>query len=108
MATDEFLPQCSLTPDMIWAFRRKVLGGKSAVNGNPLPERLDECNVGVQEDHYAQACYFMAAYYLSKLRDRLSGSDIESVPVPSKIAPEHASELRNMAIAQALIDHGAG
>lgn len=105
--------ECKMTPEMIWAFRRKVLGGKSAVNGNPLPERLDECPVGVQEDHYAQACYFFASYCVSSGVVKLDllmreGTDLlrQHVPVPLLVGAPRVDHLRLDAVRQVLADHG--
>ena len=102
--------QCKVHPEMFWWFRRKQLGGKSAVTGQELPKTLAECNAGVQADHYAQACYAFASYAIASqpierwhmAQDALSGA----VPVPPGVTAEVAAKVRYDVLAQLLIDHG--
>lgn len=100
--------QCSVTPQMFWIFRRQTLGGKSAVTGAPLPEKLEDCNPDVQADHYAQACYAMANYVISTCRlDNWPGPSILAiVPKPNGVTENRALEIRHAAFAQMLVDYG--
>lgn len=100
--------QCSVTPQMFWTFRRQTLGGKSAVTGAPLPEKLEDCNPDVQADHYAQACYAMASYFVAAkhLDDMPSGTMLYAVPVPRGVDGDRAAKIRSDAIGQMLRDHG--
>lgn len=109
MTTDEFLPQCRVTPEMFWQFRRQQLGGKSAVTGDELPNTLAKCNAAVQVDHYAQACYAMASYAIATSRHAgVVVDDLDPVPVPPGVSEREAIEIRRRAIEQTLIDHGVG
>lgn len=103
-------PQCRLTPDMIWSKRRKDLGGKSAVTGAPLPNRLDDCNASVQADHYSQACYAMCAYEIPQAwisgPVALREETLRVVPIPRDVTLDKALEIRNEAIRQHLADQG--
>lgn len=88
-------------------FRRNILGGKSAVTGAPLPERLEDCAQGVQEDHYAQACYVHASTRLTTSELLEQGTNLLlAVPCPSAIPIGRSQELRRMAVKQVLLDHG--
>lgn len=104
--------QCSVTPQMFWTFRRQTLGGKSAVTGVPLPEKLEDCNPEVQADHYAQACYAFASYELARqsLFSISLGpeSALTIVAVPSGVSAERAAEIRKSVIGQMYVDHGVG
>lgn len=109
MAIDEFLPQCRVTPEMFWQFRRSQLGGKSAITGQELPKTLEECNAAVQADHYAQACYAMAHYAVAtNVHAGVVVDDLDPVPVPVGVDERTAVEVRRRAIEQTLIDHGIG
>jgi hypothetical protein len=71
-----------------------------------LPDRLDDCPVGVQADHYAQACYVAAS--AMPYDPNLHATDIErlGIPVPPLVTTERAYELRRLAVAQAHAEHG--
>jgi len=102
-------PECKLTPDMLWEFRREILGGKSAVTGSELPKALDECNQGVQEDHYAQACYVHATTQLTTEQLLNEGTNLLlAVPCPKVIPVGRCLELRQAAKVRVLLDHGVG
>ena len=104
-------PKCRLTPDMLWEFRRKQLGGKSAVSPhNPLPDKLEDCNAGVQADHYSQACYAMCAYGIPQAWTSgpiaISDEVLRVVPIPRDVPLDKARTIRNDAICQHMADHG--
>lgn len=107
MTIDEFNPQCKITPEMFWQFRRKQLGGKSAVTGAELPTTLAECPPAVQADHYAQACYAMAHYVLANDVRTLTTLLLSDVPIPSGVTEDAAIKIRRESIEQTLVDHGA-
>lgn len=101
------LTQCKMTPGMIWQFRRNVLGGKSAVTGAPLPERLEDCPAGVQEDHYAQACYVHGSTQLTTSELLEQGTNLLlAVPCPAAVPAGRSVEIRTAAVNQVLADHG--
>jgi hypothetical protein len=96
-----------VTPAMLWQFRRMILGGKSAVTGAELPKALADCAVGVQEDHYAQACYVYASLVLTAQELLEQGaSALLIVEMPKALDPVRATELRRKARDQALLDAG--
>jgi hypothetical protein len=91
--------QCKVTPEMFWQFRRAQLGGKSAVTGDPLPAKLEDCNPGVQADHYAQACYAMANYVLAcDYRAPSLETCLLIVPLPSGVDAARGTQIRSDAI----------
>lgn len=72
-----------ITADFIWRAHRAGLGGKSAVTGAPLPEKLTDCNPGVQAAHYGIA---LAAA-------RFFGG--EDPPVPEGVSEAEARRVRS-------------
>ena len=78
--------QSVITPDGLWLVHRAAAGGRSTITGAPLPLTLEACAVGPQETHYAMAVLVAAAH-----------GDERVVPIPSKVTPERAAELRAVA-----------
>lgn len=75
-----------ISPNALWLIHRTAAGGKSTISGAPLPETLEDCAAGPQETHYAMVCAIAAAY-----------GEVDAVPIPSKVTPERAQELREQA-----------
>lgn len=74
----------TITPANLWLVHRAAAGGKSTITGAPLPQTIDDCAEGPQATHYAMAVAIAVA----------RGEDAEDVPVPSKVTPDRAAELR--------------
>ena len=76
-----------LTPAEVWLVHRAALGGFSAITGDPLPETLADCKVGVQEAHYAIAVG-------AALRAGIAAAE---VPLPPLVTAERAEKLAGVA-----------
>jgi hypothetical protein len=108
MTTNESNYRCKITPEMFWQFRRAQLDGKSAITGEPLPEKLEGCPPAVQADHYAQACYALANYCVaSDPNTQCSPEELRDVPIPSGVSSLAGYQIRSTTIMQMLKDHGA-
>ncbi len=75
-----------ITPHNLWLIHRLSLNGRSAITGQALPDTIDDCPEGVQASHYAMAVATAAAY-----------GDPDVVPIPGKLTPERAFEVREQA-----------